>query len=129
MSKSIFVLLTTLCLSSFHNVCHATPKQANQPASEYTDIHDSPTYWMFLWEERLRDEYSHVQNNMSSMDEYNQIKNQLLSTFKKQYGHELKYVAYEKLRSLRQEGVLSQQDERQYASFIINTELKLHDNG
>ena len=129
MSKSILILLTTLCISSIPGVSHATPTPIQKSSTAQKDIHNSTTYWMHLWEERLRDEYSHVQNKMSTIDEYNQIKKQLFSTFKEQYGHELKYVVYEKIRILKQEGILSHQDEQAYASFIINTEIKLHDNG
>ena len=84
---------------------------------------------MHLWEERLRDEYSHVQNRLSTIKEYNRMKKALSLAFHNQYSHELKYTAYEKIRTLRDEGVLSQKDEEEYASFIIRVELKIHEQG
>ena len=129
MPKSILILLTTLCLPAIYGVSYANPTHAEQTSIEQKDIHKNTNYWMHLWEERLRDEYSHVQNNMSTVREYNHIKDQLYLRFTKQYGHDLKHDAYQKIRSLRQEGVLTQADEQKYSSFIINTEIKLHDNG
>ena len=128
MSKSISVILSLLSANTFfHGVCQANPAQQN--SSSYTEVHNSPYYWMHLWEERLRDEYSHVQNNMSTSAQYNVIKKQLSSVFQKQYSHELKYAAYEAIRTLREEGILSKADEDEYASFIINVEIKLHEQG
>ena len=129
MPKSILILLTSLCISSISGISYANPTHARQASIEQKDIHKNTDYWMHLWEERLRDEYSHVQNNMSTVREYNHIKNQLYLRFTKQYGHDLKHDAYQKIRILRQEGVLTQADEQKYASFIINTEIQLHDNG
>ena len=128
MSKSIIVILSILSANTFfHSTCQANPAQ--QSSSSYTEVHNSTYYWMHLWEERLRDEHSHVQNNMSTIEQYNMIKKQLSSVFQDQYSHELKYTAYEKIRSLREEGILLQADEDEYASFIINMEIQLHEQG
>ena len=129
MPKSILILLTSLYISSIAGLSYANPTHTQQISTTQNDIHKSTSYWMHLWEERLRDEYSHVQNKMSTVREYSRIKNQLYLRFTKQYGHDLKHDAYQKIRTLRQEGVLTQADEQKYASFIINTEIKLHDNG
>lgn len=129
MPRSILTLLTILYISSVSGISYAKPTHASHASIEQKDIHKSTSYWMHLWEERLRDEYSHVQNNMSTVREYNRIKNQLYLRFTKQYGHDLKHDAHQKIRTLRQEGILTQADEQKYASFIINTEIKLHDNG
>lgn len=130
MSKSILVMIFIFSINPFsHGICHANPVGLHQRSFSHTEIHDSPNYWMYLWEERLRDEYSHVQNKLSTTKEYNQIKKSLALTFFNQYTHELKHTAYKKIRTLREEGILSQKDEEEYASYIIRVELRLHNQG
>lgn len=131
MSKSMLIIFSIFSTNAFyHRISNATPiVHTHQSACSYTDIHKSPYYWMHLWEERLRDEYSHVQNNLITIEEYNVMKKNLASVFRNQYSHELKYSAYDTLRTLRKEGILLQVDEEEYAAFMINMELKIHEQG
>ena len=115
MFTSFQIFIGSLLLFSTQADMHeGTGTDYSSEAIAHTNIHTSSLYWLHLWEERLRDEHSHVENRLISEEEYAEEREKLFFEFQSRYTVESYRQSLQRIGNLYQEGILSEKDVQMY---------------